>query len=171
MVGIGPVLAARILGEVGDVHRFPTRDHFASANGTAPIPASSGRTDRYRLNRGGNRRLDRALYFAALTQASHDPRARAYLARMQTEGETRREALRCLKRRLSDVVYKALLAARNPCRDPTSPLTRRLLDIEAQQPPQRWPLLLVEPVSAVSIATTQRMLRGIRDRAERATPG
>ena len=76
MVGIGPLLAARILGEVGDVHRFPTRDHFASANGTAPIPVSSGRTDRYRLNRGGNRRLNRALYFAALTQASHDPRAR-----------------------------------------------------------------------------------------------
>jgi transposase len=53
MVGIGPLLAARILGEVGDVHRLPTRDHFASANGTAPIPVSSGRTDRYRLNRGG----------------------------------------------------------------------------------------------------------------------
>ena len=52
MVGIGPLLAARILGEVGDVHRFPTRDHFASANGTAPIPMSSGRTDRYRLNPG-----------------------------------------------------------------------------------------------------------------------
>jgi hypothetical protein len=56
-----PRLAARILGKVGDVHRFPTRDNFASANGTAPIPVSSGRTDRYRLNRGGNRRLNRAL--------------------------------------------------------------------------------------------------------------
>ncbi len=110
IVGIGPLLAARILGEVGDVQRFPTRDHFASANGTAPIPVSSGRTDRYRLNQGGNRRLNRALYFAALTQASHDPRARAYLARKQAEGKTRREALRCLKRRLSDVVYRALLA-------------------------------------------------------------
>jgi transposase len=110
IVGIGPLLAARILGEVGDIQRFPTRDHFASANGTAPIPVSSGRTDRHRLNRGGNRRLNRALYFAALTQASHDPRARAYLARKQAEGKTRREALRCLKRRLSDVVYKALLA-------------------------------------------------------------
>jgi transposase len=62
IVGIGPLLAARILGEVGDIHRFPTSDHFASANGTAPIPVSSGRTDRYRLNRGGNRRLNRALY-------------------------------------------------------------------------------------------------------------
>ena len=113
-VGIGPLLAARILGEVGDIHRFPTSDHFASANGTAPIPVSSGRTDRYRLNRGGNRRRNRALYFAALTQASHDPRARAYLARKQAEGKTRREALRCLKRRLSDVVYRALLAEPKP---------------------------------------------------------
>jgi transposase len=75
---------------------------------------SSGRTDRYRLNRGGNRRLNRALYFAALTQASHDPRARAYLARKQAEGKTRREGLRCLKRRLSDVVYRALLAEPKP---------------------------------------------------------
>ena len=115
MVGIGPLLAARILGEVGDVHRFPTRDHFASANGTAPIPVSSGRADRYRLNRGGNRRLNRAL---APTQASHDPRARAYLARKQAEGKTRREALRCLKRRLSDVVYKALLAGPKPLPQP-----------------------------------------------------
>lgn len=114
MVGIGPLLAAGILGEVGDVHRFPTRDHVASANGTAPTPASSGRTDRYRLNRGGNRRRNRALSVAALTQASHDPRARAYLARKQTQGKTRREALRCLKRRLSDVVDKALLAGPNP---------------------------------------------------------
>lgn len=92
IVGIGPLLAARILGEVGDIQRFPTRDHFASANGTAPIPVSSGRTDRYRLGRGGNRRLNRALYFAALTQASHDPPARASLARKQAEGRTRREA-------------------------------------------------------------------------------
>jgi transposase len=85
IVGIGSLMAARILGEVGDIHRFPTRDHFASANGTAPIPVSSGRTDRYRLNRGGNRRLNRALYFAALTQARHNPRARAYLARKQAK--------------------------------------------------------------------------------------
>ena len=118
MVGIGPLLAARILGEVGDLHRFPPRDHVASANGTAPIPVSSGRTDRYRLNRGGNRRLNRALYFAALTQASHDPRARAYLAPKQAEGKTRREALRCLKRRLSDVVYKTLLAGPKPLPQP-----------------------------------------------------
>jgi transposase len=107
IVGIGPLLAARILGEVGDIQRFPTSDHFASANGTAPIPVSSGRTDRHRLNRGGNRRLNRALSFAALTQASHDPRARAYLARKQAEGKTRREALRCLIGRVSAGVTRS----------------------------------------------------------------
>jgi transposase len=114
IVGIRPLPSARIRGEVGDLHRFPTSDHVASANRTAPIPVSSGRTDRYRLNRGGNRRLNRALSFAALTQASHDPRARAYLARKQAQGKPRREALRCLKRRLSDVVYRALLAEPKP---------------------------------------------------------
>jgi transposase len=110
IVGIGPLLAARILGEVGEVSRYPSADHFASANGTAPIPASSGRTDRHRLNRGGNRRLNKALHYMALTQANFEPRAIAYLARKQSEGKTRREALRCLKRRLSDVVYKTLVA-------------------------------------------------------------
>jgi transposase len=65
LVGIGPILAARILGEVGDVARFPDADHFAAANGTAPIPVSSGRTDRHRLNRGGNRRLNRAVHYVA----------------------------------------------------------------------------------------------------------
>ena len=109
IVGISTITAARILGEVGDVRRFPTPAAFASANGTAPIPASSGRTERHRLNRGGNRRLNRALYVIALTQTRHEPRAIAYLERKRAEGKTRREAMRCLKRRLSDVVYRRLL--------------------------------------------------------------
>ncbi len=75
IVGISSGSAARILGEVGDVRRFPTPAAFAANNGTAPIAASSGRTQRHRLNRGGNRRLNRALYFVALTQARHEPRA------------------------------------------------------------------------------------------------
>jgi transposase len=110
IVGVSTITAARILGEVGDVRRFPTQAAFASANGTAPIPASSGRTERHRLNRGGNRRLNRALYVIALTQTRHEPRAIAYLERKRAEGKTRREAMRCLKRRLSDVVYRQLLA-------------------------------------------------------------
>lgn len=109
IVGISTLVAARILGEVGDVTRFPTTASFAAGNGTSPIPASSGRTDRHRLNRGGNRRLNKALYTIALTQTRHEPRARAYLERKRAEGKTRREALRCLKRRLSDVVYRQLM--------------------------------------------------------------
>lgn len=108
IVGISNITAARILGEVGDVRRFPTPAAFAAANGSAPIPVSSGRTDRHRLNRGGNRRLNRALYVIAITQTRHEPRAVDYLARKRAEGKTRREALRCLKRRLSDVVYREL---------------------------------------------------------------
>ena len=90
--------------------RFPTAAAFAANNGTAPIPASSGRTDRHRLNRGGNRRLNRALYVIALTQSRHEPRAVAYLDKKRAEGKTRREALRCLKRQLSDTVYRRLVA-------------------------------------------------------------
>ena len=114
LVGVGPILAARILGETGDISRFPDSDHFAAANGTAPIPVASGRTDRHRLNRGGNRRLNRAVHYVALTQATKEPRAVAYLARKQAEGKTKREALRCLKRRLSTVIYKNLVAGPNP---------------------------------------------------------
>lgn len=110
IVGISNINAARILGEVGDVCRFPTPAAFATNNGTAPIPASSGRTERHRLNRGGNRRLNRALYVVALTQSRHEPRAVVYLEKKRAEGKTRRESLRCLKRRLSDVVYRQLVA-------------------------------------------------------------
>jgi len=122
LVGIGPILAARILGEVGEVARFPDADHFAAANGTAPIPVASGRTDRHRLNRGGNRRLNRALHSVALTQATWEPRAVLYLARKQAEGKTTPEIIRCLKRRLSNVVFKALLADPKP---PTWPPDHR----------------------------------------------
>jgi transposase len=123
IVGIGPILAARILGEVGDSSRFPDADHFAAANGTAPIPVASGRTDRHRLNRGGNRRRNRAVHYVALTQATWEPRAVTYLARKQAEGKTRREALRCLKRRLSTIIYNALVAGPKPHQHRTPPLT------------------------------------------------
>ena len=106
--GVSALVAARILGEVGDVRRFPTSAAFAASNGTAPIPASSGRTERHRLNRGGNRRLNRALYMVALTQTRHEPRAVEYLARRRAEGRTGREAMRALKRHLSDVIYRRL---------------------------------------------------------------
>ena len=108
--GVGPVVAATIIGHVSDVRRYPTRHHFATANGTAPIPASSGRTVRHRLNRGGNRQLNRALYTIAITQIRADTEGRAYYQRKRAEGKTSREALRCLKRRLSDLIYRTLRA-------------------------------------------------------------
>lgn len=107
--GVGALVAARILGEVGDIRRYRSKAKFAAANGTAPIPASSGRTQRHRLRRGGNRKLNRALYTAAITQARADHHGRNYLLRKQHEGKTRREALRCLKRRISDTVYRTLI--------------------------------------------------------------
>jgi transposase len=108
--GIGVFVAARFLAEVVDVHRYPTRHAFAAANGSAPIPASSGRTVRHRLNRGGSRQLNRALYTIAITEIRADTEGRAYYERKRAEGKTSREALRCLKRRLSDVVYRTLRA-------------------------------------------------------------
>jgi transposase len=96
--GVGPVVAATIIGHVSDVRRYPTRHHFATANGTAPIPAPSGRTVRHRLNRDGNRRLNRALYTTTITQIRDDTGGHAYYRRKRAEGKTSREARRCLKR-------------------------------------------------------------------------
>jgi len=112
IVGIGPVLAAVILGEVGDVRRFPSRHHFASFTGTAPLEASSGEIVRHRLNRLGNRQLNHALHTAAVVQLAHDERGRAYYQRKKAVGKGSLGALRCLKRRLSDAVYRALNADR-----------------------------------------------------------
>ncbi len=108
--GLGAVTTAVILGEVGDVRRFPSKHHFASYTGTAPLDASSGDTARHRLNRGGNRRLNFALHVAATVQISnHHPEGYAYYMRKRAAGKSPLEAMRCLKRRLSDVVFRALL--------------------------------------------------------------
>jgi transposase len=108
LYGIGPAGAARILADVGDVARFPDRNHFASWTGTAPIDASSGAQIRHRLSRAGNRRINHVLYIAAVCQIRHDTPGRAYYRRKLAEGKTTLEALRCLKRRLSNVVYRQL---------------------------------------------------------------
>jgi transposase len=110
IVGIGPVIAAVILGEVGDVTRFPTRHHFASFTGTAPLEASSGDIIRHRLNRLGNRQLNHALHTMAVVHIRYDSRGRAYYDRKKAAGKGSLGALRCLKRRLSDAVYRALVA-------------------------------------------------------------
>jgi hypothetical protein len=107
--GIGPAGAARILADVGDVARFPDRNHFASWTGTAPIDASSGDQIRHRLSRAGNRRLNHVLHIAAVVQLRHDTAGRAYFRRKRAEGKGGLEAMRCLKRRLSDAVYRQLL--------------------------------------------------------------
>jgi transposase len=106
--GVGPLTAARILGRVGSIVRFRSQAAFAMACGVAPIPASFGYTRRYRLNRGGDRQLNRALHTIALVQSRSYPRAQAYIARKRGEGKSTREAVRCLKRHLANVVYKAM---------------------------------------------------------------
>jgi transposase len=110
LYGVGSIVAGRILAEVVDVRRYRSRHAFAAANGTAPIPASSGQTVRVRLNRGGNRQLNRMLYVIALSQIRTETPGRDYYRRKRSEGKTRAEAMRCLKRRLSDVVYRLLIA-------------------------------------------------------------
>lgn len=107
--GIGFVTAARILAEAGDVSRFRSSAAFAMFNGTAPLEASSGNIKRHRLNRGGNRQLNRALHVIALVRSHRDADTKAYLSRQKTEGKTSREALRSLKRHLSNVVYRHLM--------------------------------------------------------------
>jgi transposase len=107
--GIGPSGAARLLVEVGDITRFPTKGHFASWTGTAPIDASSGDNVRHRLSRGGNRQINRALHMMAVVQLRNPTEGRAYFDRKVAAGKTPNEAMRCLKRRLSDIVYRTML--------------------------------------------------------------
>jgi transposase len=111
LFGAGPVIAAAVIGDVRTVSRFPDRDHFASYNGTAPIEVSSGGRKIYRLSRRGNRRLNHVIHMAAITQIRyrHSP-GRAYYDKKLAEGKTGKEALRCLKRQISDSIYACLQA-------------------------------------------------------------
>jgi transposase len=101
--------AAKLVGETAGAARFRSQSAYARWNGTAPQPASSGNTTRFRLNRGGNRRANAALHRIALTQARAWPQGRDYIAKRRRQGNTQAEALRLLRRRLSDVVYRSLL--------------------------------------------------------------
>jgi transposase len=107
--GIGPSGAARLLIETSDITRFPTRAHFASWNGTAPIDASSGDQVRHRLSRAGNRQINRVLHIMAVVQLRNPTEGRAYYDRKVAAGKTPMEAMRALKRRLSDVVYRQMI--------------------------------------------------------------
>lgn len=108
--GVGPVVAAYLIGYTGDVTRFATKERYARYNATAPLEASSGPKPRHRLNLKGNRQLNHALHLAAVTQISHDTAGRAYYQRKLTETQNPKEAMRALKRRISDVVYARLQA-------------------------------------------------------------
>jgi transposase len=107
--GVADLLAAKVIAEVGDVRRFPSKHHFASYTGTAPIDASSGENNRHRLNRGGNRRLNHVLHIVAICQIRYPGEGQDYYRRKRAAGKTPLEALRCLKRRLSDVIYRHLV--------------------------------------------------------------
>jgi transposase len=106
--GIGFLVAAKILGEVGDPSRLRSKGSFAMLTGTAPIEASSGKTRRHRLNRGGNRQLNYALHVMALARRRGHADTGAYIERLRQEGKSDKEAMRCLKRQLSNVVFRRL---------------------------------------------------------------
>lgn len=106
--GIGTLTAATLIGRTAGAERFPTDAHFARLAGAAPVPASSGRTVRHRLDRGGDRQINCALHTIALTRMRLDPATREYVQRRQGEGKTTREILRWLKRAIARLVWKHL---------------------------------------------------------------
>ena len=115
LVGVGALTAAKIVAETADVRRFRSKDAYARHNGTAPLPVWSGNRERHRLSRTGNRQINAAIHRIAITQMRCHDNARAYLDRRVTQDhKTKTEALRGLKRRLSDVVYRALVADAQP---------------------------------------------------------
>jgi transposase len=108
--GVGPIVAALLIGHSGDMSRFKNRDHYASYNATAPIDASSGPKARHRLNPRGNRQLNHAIHLIAVVQLRHPTEGRRYFDRKVAEGKSNKEAMRALKRQISNVVYSHLNA-------------------------------------------------------------
>jgi len=108
--GCGPLTAAKIVGETAGIRRFHSKEAFARHNGTAPVPVWSGNVTRFRLSRGGNRQLNLALHRVAITQMRIDERGRAYLEHRRAVGDTKTEAIRALRRRISDEVFRRLRA-------------------------------------------------------------
>jgi len=117
--GVARLTAGKLIGEIAGIGRFKTEAQLAHFAGCAPIPASSGKTERYRFDRHGNRQLNAAFYRIALTQARVHPGARAYLAKKREEGKSTAEALRCLKRLLVRVVWRTLRTAGEPTVSPS----------------------------------------------------
>ncbi|MDP2181826.1 MAG: transposase [Actinomycetota bacterium] len=111
LAGCSAIGAAHLVGQTAGASRFASEAAFAMHVGTAPLPVSSGKSERHRLNRTGNRKLNSTIHMIALTQARMHPPAIAYMARKKSEGMSNREALRCLKRHISRVVFKTMLRA------------------------------------------------------------
>ena len=109
LTGCAALTAAKLVGEAADIRRFTSRDAYAAWNGTAPIPVWSANRERFRLSRGGNRQTNAAIHRIAITQLRCHPDAQTFIARRLAGGNTKKEALRALKRRLSDVVYRTML--------------------------------------------------------------
>jgi transposase len=119
--GFGPLTAAKLVGEIAGAGRFATDAKLARAAGLAPIPASSGNTNRHRLDRGGNRQVNAAIHRVAVTRARCHPETRDYIARKTAEGKTHREALRSLKRHLARRIWQLLRAPHPLQATPPSP--------------------------------------------------
>jgi transposase len=138
LFGVGPVVAAMVIGYTGDVTRFANRDQFAAYTGTAPIEVSSGGRITHRLSRRGNRQLNHAIHIAAITQIrfAHSP-GRAFYDRKIADGKTKREAVRALKRRISDALYRQLLhdaVSMGPGGQTGTALQSSVTSLEPQQP-------------------------------------
>jgi transposase len=156
LFGVGPVVAATIIGYTGDVGRFPNRDHFAAYTGTAPIEVSSGGRITHRLSRRGNRQLNHALHIAAITQIrfAHSP-GRAFFERKVAEGKTKKEAVRALKRRIADAVYRQLLVDACTMKGPGGQRGTALQSGVAGSTPRR-PALRISHSQARTDARTRR---------------
>src|SRR4051794_39429178 len=120
-VGFGPLTAGKLIGEIAGAHRFATDAKLARAGGIAPIPVSSGKTNRHRLDRGGNRQINAAIHRAAITRARCPPEPRASLDRKRAEGKSPTEAIRCLKRPLARRIWHLLQAPHPTGETPPSP--------------------------------------------------
>ena len=114
VVGVGPIMAAYLIGYTGDIRRFPSAGHYTRYNGTAPIEASSGPNQRHRLNPRGNRQLNHTLHIAAVTQVRNDTRGPRTTCANKPKARQRKRPMRALKRRISDAVYHQLLADTAP---------------------------------------------------------